>query len=403
MSDKKNRFLHEVKVDWDEIEQKVREHKKQKLKQAAVIAACCIAVFAVIYIFLQVKTYSKYRIVNTIERSDTEATKFVQFNDNILKYSNDGAFYTDIKNNLIWNQTFEMQKPLMANCEEYVAFADKGGQKVYILNTSGLQGTIETNMQIQNIQVANQGTIAVLMKNDSASYIALYNKEGECLAEGALHMENSGYPMDMALSNDGQKLAVSILDVSQGSVQTTLSFYNFGSVGQNEIDNIVNTCSYAGNVIPQIVFVNNNRMLAFGDGSIMIFEGSEKPEEKKTIKVSEEIKSVFYDSSYFGYVYSDRENDNKRKMMIYDMKGSQVTDAELGINYDDIYFLANHEICVQNDSQCEIYTLHGIKKFTSKFDDDLYYVLSRKGVRNYSLMLEGETQQIKCKIFSSAR
>ena len=89
--------------------------------------------------------------------------------------------------------------------------------------------------------------------------------------------------------------------------------------------------------------------------------------------------------------------------MIYDMKGAQVTDAELGINYDEIYFLSNHEICVQNNSQCEIYTLHGIRKFVSKFDENLYYVLSRKGFRNYSLMLEGETQQIKCKIFSSAR
>ena len=97
MTKKSSKFLREVKIDWDEIERKVREHKKKKLKQAAVIAACCVAAFALIYIFFQVKTYDKYRVLNEIERSDTQATEFTQFNGNILKYSNDGAFYTDKK------------------------------------------------------------------------------------------------------------------------------------------------------------------------------------------------------------------------------------------------------------------------------------------------------------------
>ena len=35
MTKKSSKFLREVKIDWDEIERKVREHKKKKLKQAA--------------------------------------------------------------------------------------------------------------------------------------------------------------------------------------------------------------------------------------------------------------------------------------------------------------------------------------------------------------------------------
>ena len=72
-------------------------------------------------------------------------------------------------------------------------------------------------MQIQKIAVARQGTVAALMKNKDVNYIALYNKDGECLAEGALHMENSGYPMDITLTSDGKKLGVSVLDVNSGS------------------------------------------------------------------------------------------------------------------------------------------------------------------------------------------
>lgn len=403
MTKKSSKFLREVKIDWDEIEKKVREHKKKKLKQAAVIAACCVVVFALIYIFFQVKTYDKYRVLNEIERSDTQATEFTQFNGNILKYSNDGAFYTDKKNNLIWNQTFEMQEPLMATCEEYVAFADKDGQDIYILDTEGLQGRVETTMPIQSVQVSDNGTVAVLMQNEGVGYIAIYNSQGECLAEGALHMENTGYPMEIALSHDGEMLAVSSLDVNEGSVKTTVSFYNFGAAGQNEIDNIVASYSYSDCVIPEMLYVNDSRMIAFGDNSIIIYNGRQEPKEEKSISVKNEIKSVFYDQTYFGIVVSDKENQNQRKMIIYDMKGKKQTEADLGIGYDNIYFLSNHEICVQNSNQCEIYTMHGIRKFKSDFDNNLYYVIAGSGFRNYHFLMEGTTEQVRLKFFSSAR
>lgn len=397
------RILKEVETDWTELKRKVREHRKRQLKKAAIVAACCVVVFAVFYIVSQVKTYSKYKSIDTIERADTSATKFTLFQNKILKYSNDGAIYTDLENNIIWNQSFEMDNPLMAMNDSYVAFADVDGQDIFILNENGLQGIIKTNMSIKKIDIAKRGTVAVLMENQRTSYLALYNIEGEKLAEGGIHMENSGYPMDIALSDDGEKLAVSILDVASGSVKTTLSFYNFGTIGQNQIDNLVNTYSYAGNVIPQIEYVDDSTMLAFADNGVMLFGGSQVPESFNEVLVSTEIKSIFYDDSYFGLILLDNEVKNGRKMVIYDMNGSEVTSVSLDMGYDDVYFLSNHEICVQNSEQCQIYTLHGVKKFESAFDTDLYFVINRFGVRNYSILVEGSTEKIHCKFLSSTR
>ena len=84
-------------------------------------------------------------------------------------------------------------------------------------------------------------------------------------------------------------------------------------------------------------------------------------------------------------------------------KGKEKTEADLGIGYDDIYFLSDHEICVQNSNQCEIYTMHGIRKFKSDFDNNLYYVTSGSGFRNYQFLMEGVTEQVRLKFFSSAR
>lgn len=401
--DNNTRILKEVETDWDELKRKVREHKKRQLKRVAIVVACCAAAFVVFCVISQVKTYSKYKTIDTIERMDTSATRFTLFQGKILKYSNDGAIYTDDTNNIIWNQTFEMDRPLIAMNSTYVAFADIDGQEIYILDKEGLQGTIKTNMSIKKIDVAAQGTVAVLMENQRTSYLALYNMKGELLAEGAIHMENSGYPMDIALSDDGEKLAVSILDVASGSVKTTLSFYNFGTIGQNEIDNIVNTYSYAGSIIPQIEYIDDSTMLAFADSGVMIFTGSQIPELSNEVMVSSEIKSIFYDDSYFGLIISDSEVENGRKMVIYDMNGSETASANLDMAYDQVYFLNNHEVCVQNSEQCQIYTLHGVKKFESPFTSEVYYVINRFGVRNYSILMEGSTEQIRCKFFSSTR
>lgn len=401
--EKNTRILKEVETDWEELKKKVQEHRKRQLKRVAIVAACCVVAFALFYIVSQVKTYSKYKTVDTIERADTSATRFTVFEGKILKYSNDGAIYTDIDNNIIWNQSFEMDNPLMAMNDSYVAFADVDGQSIYIMDANGLVGTVKTNMSIKKIDIAKQGTVAVLMENQRTSYLALYNIDGEMLAEGAIHMENSGYPMDIALSEDGEKLAVSILDVASGSVKTTISFYNFGTIGQNQIDNLVNTYSYAGNVIPQIEYVDDSTMLAFADNGVMLFKGEQIPEGSAEVLVSTEVKSIFYDDSYFGLIVLDPEVKNGRKLMVYDLNGSEVTSISLDMSYEDVYFLNNHEICVQNSEQCQIYTLHGVKKFESAFTSELYFVMNRFGVRNYAVLMEGSTEQIRCKFFSSTR
>lgn len=401
--EKESRILKEVEMDLEELKQKVREHKKKQLKRVAIIVGVCLAIIVVSYVIAQVKTYSKYKTIDSIERSDTSATQFTLFRGKILKYSNDGAIYTDAENNTIWNQTFEMDSPMIAMADDYVAFADVDGQGVYILNEDGLQGTVNTNMSIKKLDIAQRGTIAVLMENQKTSYIALYNIKGDKLAEGAIHMENSGYPLDIALSANGENLAVSILDINAGSVKTTLSFYNFGSVGQNKIDNIVNTYSFAGNVIPTLEYVDDSTMLAFSDHGVMIFKGAQVPEQTQEVLVSTEIKSIFHDDSYFGLVLQDNEVENGRKMVVYDMNGSEVTSVSLDMGYEKAYFLKNHEICLQDDNKCQIYTRHGVKKFETEFQADLYFVMSQMGVRNYTAFLEGSTEKIRCKVFSSTR
>lgn len=397
MADTRKQGFYTVETNIEEMEEKIRKHRRKIAITIAVIVITVAAVAAAAGIYFSLKEYQDYEVRSEIERNDSEATQYELFGGNILRYNNDGAFYADMSDRLIWNQAYEMQVPVVDICENYAVIADLQGTQIYIMNTSGVQGEIETSKPIEAVCVANQGTIAVLTQEDGTSYLELYNKSGENLASGEIHLENSGYPIDIALSNDANKLAVSILDISKGKAQTTVAFYNFDSVGQNEIDNIVASYSYADTVMPEIDFVSNDRLIAFGDTQVILFEGTQKPEEVLVHKVEKEVKSIFYDKDYYGLVYSNGESNESHTMEVYDMKGKLCLEQKFKTSYQNIELLENHEICVRDEYHCEIYTLKGVKKFSYKFDDELYRVFSGGTDRNYTFILDGVMEKVRLK------
>lgn len=388
--------LHTVEVDREALDRKIKVHRR---KVAAFVLGILILIgiaVVVTYIYYQNKTYSDYQILSSVERNDTGASEYAQFQGRLLRYTNDGAVYTDAAGNLIWNQTYEMDQPKIETRGSYVAIYELGGTQVYILDTVNLQGSIHTTMPIQKVSIAAQGTVAILMENDGTSYLQLYGKTGDQLAAGELHVQNSGYPLDLALSENGEKLAVSMLDINGGTVKTVIAFYNFGAVGQNSIDKIVSSYKYEDVVIPQIRYLAEDTMVAFGDNKVLLFTGAQKPVESKVIELKDEVKNIFYNDNRFGLVY-DGEKGEKQRLELYRLSGE--IEQELTFDIDDrkVEILDNGELCIQDEDSCEIYNSKGICKFKYQFNEYLYKVLSGKLQTEYTFILEGETQKVKLK------
>ena len=394
MADKAYRI---VKSDVKGMNEKIQKHRRKMVRWTAFAAVFLLIGIAGVYIYLQTRTYSEYTVLKSVEREDSPGTQFEIFHGNILKYSKDGASFVDENNKLIWNQTYEMQSPMVDFCENYVAIADRKGDRVYIMDLSGSCGEIKTSMPIQRVEVAGQGLVAVLMEQDGTGYIQMYDKSGTFLAEGEVHTENSGYPLDIAISNDGKKLAVSLLDVNKGNVNTTITFFNFDAVGQNEIDNIVGQYSYADMVVPKVEFLTNDVMAAFGSQKTVIFEGAQKPKMKKEVAVKKEIRTIFYNDAYFGFVFDNENEETSYNMQIYDLRGAQVVSKDFEMEYDEIGFLENDEICVRNELECAIYTLRGVQKYHANFEKNIWKVMSVGRIRDYVFLIDGETQRIRLK------
>lgn len=397
MADVKKKGFKTLETDYEELDEQIRDHRKKLLKRALRIIAVIVVLVIGVELIYALRSFDSYEVRNSIDRSSSGATQYQKFGECLLEYSNDGISCISKNNDIIWNQSFEMTSPEVQICGDYLVVYDAAGTKLFILTESGLEKDLEMTSPIQTVCIANQGTVAVLMKENQESQVKLFDKKGNELANGKFYGDKGGFPIDIALSYDGTKLAVDMVDVTKGQVNTTISFYNFGSVGQSEIDNNVGTYTFKGLLVPKIDYVSNSRMIGMGTGKMLVFDGSQKPELSEEIDIEEEILSVFHNDKYVGIVYDNVEVENSWHIKVMDMRGKTVMENDTSIAYDNIEFLSNNEICVTNATQCEIFTTHSIKKFTYEFDKELNKVFANDNGQNYTFIFKDTIEEVKLK------
>ena len=397
MADKRHKGFATIETDYKQLNKQIKEHRKKIFRRIVEIVILVVLLAFVCKLVYSMRTYNDYEIKNTIQRDSTSVTKFEEFRDYILEYSNDGIQCVKKDGELIWNQAFEMTTPVVEIQGEYLVVYDQGGTKIYILSEKGLQKEIETTNSIQTVSLADQGSIAVLMREDNESQIKLFDKKGSELANGKFYDDKGNFPVDIALSWDAQKLAVSMIDVTGKEVGSSISFYNFGSVGQSEIDNNVGVYNIEGVVIPEIDYISKDRMIAIGTGKVIVFSGNQKPEIEKEIDIPEKVLCTFYNEKYIGIVYDNPELESSWHIKVMDLNGKTVMENNTSIAYETIQFISGNEICITNKTECEIFTTHSIKKFSYVFDKELYKIIAGENEQNYTFIFKETTEEVRLK------
>ncbi|SEJ18709.1 hypothetical protein SAMN02910453_2308 [Lachnospiraceae bacterium A10] len=380
------------------IGEKLPVEQLSKRKREIVLVLIVLAILAVGLVVSKFKTYDEFTVQSTSTSTTSGESDYIGFKDNLFRYSSDGAFYTDYDGDLIWSEAFEMTNPTVDYNDSYILVYDQGGNTIELFNISGLQKTIQTTLPLADAAIAENGVVAALMQEGDSSYINLYDSKGTTLASGELHTENSGYPVAIALSDDAEKLMVSMINMNSGSVDTNINFYNFGSEGQDAIDNLVASFTYSNMVVPEIDFVDGDKAIAFGDTEIVIYSGASTPKVSSEIYLDTELKSIFHNDTYFGYITAETNEKGETSNVIttYNMSGHKKFDREIDLSYTDVEMLENNEILLTNGQDVELYTSYGIKKFEYSFDDYLYSMIPIGG-NNYIFVMNGQTESVKLK------
>ena len=224
--------------------EKIKSHKFMIFYRSILLFALVAAAVAVMLIQWKNKIYTQSVTISSIETGKPQNGNLVAFSEYILTYSKDGASCMDGKGNAVWNETFEMQNPMVDICRDVVAIGDYNGRSIYVMNTSGSLGEITTNRPSRNFCVAANGVVAVILDDSGLTYIYLFDKNGKELVRIRTTMKDSGYPFSISLSPNGRLLCVSYLFVDSGELKSSVAFYNFGEVGQNQTDNYVSGYDY---------------------------------------------------------------------------------------------------------------------------------------------------------------
>lgn len=386
-------YMKEKEGDYKE---KIRMHRQSKARFFLTIIGIIVFVSLALFLYHKLRIYNEYTIKSVIERTESSASVTVQLGENMVSYSKDGASCVSVNGGKIWNQTYEMQKPLVDVTGKCIAITDYNGRDIYVMDSEKILGTISTNMPVKNIAVSESGIVAAILEDGSTTWIYVYDTKGNVLVYSKTKMSNSGYPVEVALSPDATLMAVSYLYIDSGAMRSSVGFYNFGEVGQNELHNYVSGYNYTDSIVPYVKFLNDEVAVAVADDRIMFYGGGQKPAVIGETLLSQEILSIYQSGEYVGLVFENTEGESKYYMDLYNMEGEKKHTLEFDCDYTDIVITEDTAI-IYNKNEWNVYTLGGRTKFSGVYEGNIQKIIPTDNIRDYLIVTEDTLESVTLK------
>ena len=391
-----DRILGELrKEDHPETEamEEAKRQKRKRWKKTGIIAGSILAVSIGIYLLINLQTYTSVRTVDTYPVSGAASNEYKQFADGVLKYSRDGISYLDQKGSEVWNQPYQIQNPVVDVNETSGAVADKGGNAILVFNEEGLRGEIETDLPIERISVSEQGIVSVILIDESSSQILCYDAAGNILVEHKTSVNGTGYPMDAALSPDGEILQVLYLYTQDGTITSRVAYYNFGQEGESETDHQVTEQEYKDVVMADGFFMNQSVSAAVGDNMLTVFRGKSVPEEAVKVEIDKEIKSVFHSQKYIGMILKNKGKEGY-ELRLYNDRGQMAMSEDFSGDYSNVK-ICGSQVIMYDGKNCSIFTRGGIQKFEGEMNSNILEIFPVAGVNKYIVMNENGMEVVR--------
>ena len=371
------------------MEQQNKEKRKLKMNRMQWTIVAGVLILAVVLVYALVKNNkvaSSYEVVTSMSRGDDTSVCYCMMRKGMVKYSKDGVAMTNKSGTVLWNQTYEMASPTMTSAGDYVAVGDIGANTIYIFNEYGQLGRVSTDVPIQEIQISEQGVVAAVLSDTSSNYINLYDKQGNSLGSIKASLENTGYPLAIALSPDASKLAVSYLIVKSGSMQSRIVSYDFSDV---EGDHLLDTQELEG-LYPKAAFLDSREVVLFGEKGFVLYQADSKKIETQE-NFESEINSVFCTNQKLGFIFKNEDDNGKYRMEIYNKAGKKSSTYYFDLDYSGMT-ADDDEVILYNDEEMLIYQMGGRVRFRGTFntavtgvmpswEDGLYWLIDDQSLR----------------------
>lgn len=385
----------EVMEDYsiEELEEQIKNHKRRMRRRTIIITAIIILALIGVYLVIQLQTYTAARTIDVYRSENSGNSSYKEFAGGVLKYSRDGISYLNRKGEEEWNQSYQIQNPVVTIYRETVAVADKGGNNIAVFDKEGLKGEIETTLPIEKVAVSSTGIVAAILKDDASPRIMCYDAAGNMLIELSASLTGTGYPLNISLSDDGKNLLVSYLTIQNGKVSTNVYYYNFGDEGKEADNYEIVTDSYEDMTAPSVFFMDQETSVIVGNDRMLIYKGREIPELNETVTLEKEIKSVFYSTKYIGFVLKN-EGEKGYELCLYNKSGKKILSENFSGDYSNVK-ICGSQVIMYEGKKCSIFTKNGIKKFEGEMDETIQEMFPVFGVNKYIVMNANGMEEVR--------
>lgn len=179
-------------------------------------------------------------------------------------------------------------------------------------------------------------------------------------------------------------------------MKSSVAFYNFGEVGQNETDNLVGGYDYLDTVVPCVQFLNNDSAFAISDDRLVFFSGAEKPVNTATRFLEEEVQSIHHGDGYVGLVFINQSGESAYRLDVYNASGDKVQSLFFDMDYTDIFFNKD-QIVIYNDSECQICNIRGADRFLGNFEKSISLLIPTSSAYRYTAVTSDSVDTIELK------
>ena len=375
--------------------EKILRHKR-RLYRRTVILVALVTILLTTGIILWMRRGYKIAELNRIATFTLEdGVRFERLGGNIVRYSSSGAVCMDRRGNTLWRVSYEMQQPITSVSGDVIAIANKSGYSVYIMNTKGVMGTIETMLPIHSISAAENGEVAVVLNDTKATWIRLYTAEGDEIAYIIQTMEESGYPIAAAVSPDGETLCLSSVQMANADIKSNVSFYNFGKEGKNAADHRVDYSDFIDEVVPWLEYVDDSICAGISDKRLILFRKTLLGKSgSSSILFSENLQGIFPGDSFIGLLFNNTTEEDQYRLDIYNKRGKKAGSVSFTMQYTSIQ-IAGDKVYINNEQDCQIYTLGGRCLYNGSFGRPISTLVPGAGLGDLLVVTGGEIDSVR--------
>ena len=385
-TDHQNSWNSKAETPWE---------RTRRKRYAVITMAALVAIVAGCFLYYNGHhSFTEYVVTSTTENLDIAGTEYAMLGNYIVKYSSDGVFCVNSHNEVRWSTAYSMQTPIIDICGQTMVIAEQQGRQVYVVNEDGLLGSFTTSLSILKAHVSKQGVVVLILEDSDVTWIEMYDTSGSEIAKIKTTLQDSGYPLDVAITPNASRMIVSYLGISGRALNSRIAFYDFSSASDSDDSHLTGTLDYSGQVFPEVYFADASTPVALNDTGFVVFRNKKTPEEETSVTFDKEIVSSFHDGDNLGFVFNNEAADCRYIMELYHYNGKRTMQREFDCNYTEVR-MDRGEILLYDAKNCTVYTTSGTRRFSSDYEKQVQYFARIPGFRRYMVITNDSIDRIR--------